>query len=71
MSGTVAYWVIEASRDGISFPLDMGTFVQGSKKQADAMASLLQTRHPEGWIPGVEFGVRPLGRADLAEHFLA
>lgn len=69
VSGTVAYWLIEASRDGVVF--DKDTFVEGGKGLAERLAKRLQDTHPEGWIPGVVFEVKPLTRAEFFERLVA
>ena len=71
---TVSYWMIEASRDGVSF--DVKTFLQGvNRKTADDLAAQQQAAHPEGWKPEVVFTaqrlMRPLMQADLAETYLS
>lgn len=70
MSGTVMYWLIEASRDGVVF--DSNTFVQGSKAQAEQLAAELHEQHPEAWIPDrIVFSVTALSKGDLIERLAA
>lgn len=70
VSGTVAYWRIEAVRDGVDL-IDPPTYFQGAPKQARELAEQLLERVPESWIPDVVIGVRPLTRAEFIENFLA
>lgn len=70
MSGTISYWMIEASKDGIVF--DDDTFLQGvSRQEAEAVAARLQDAHPEGWKPEVVFGVKRMTPADRIEQQVA
>lgn len=70
MSGTVAYWLIEAKRDGVDL-FDVPTYFQGGRKQAETLGEQLLESVPESWIPDVVLDTKPLTRAQFVEHFLA
>jgi hypothetical protein len=67
----VQYWVIEASKDGVTLPREehVPILVQGSRETVKTLVAEVQNCTPYGWYADVV--PRPLTRDQLVELFVA
>jgi len=65
----IAYWVIEATKDGVEISGHPLTLVQGSRRTAEEMAVWVRDHTPYGWY--ADIGIQSLRPGDLAELMLA
>jgi hypothetical protein len=65
----IAYWVIEATKDGVEIDEHPLTLAQGSRRTAEDLANWVREHTPYGWYADIT--PRPLARGDLAELILA